>query len=130
MDAALKAYLARACRRSRGWGEFDCCLFMADWVLEATGVDPAGAFRGGYDGVRQGMRLLRAHGGLWTLTWRLAEAAGLRLRLEQAQAGDVGVVLAGQRQAGAIRTGKGWAVLTPGGYAVARLPALAAWEVS
>lgn len=125
----LRAYLAEAARRRHAWGELDCCLFMADWVQAVTGRDPAGPYRGAYDGPRQALRLLRAEGGLYALSWRLAEAAGLPLRLGAPQPGDVGVVLAARRQMGAIRTGKGWAVLTPGGYAVARLPHLAAWEV-
>lgn len=129
MDAALRAYLARACRRRVRWGEFDCCLFMADWILDVRGIDPAGPHRGAYSGVREALRIVRAAGGLRPLAASLAAAAGLPVREGPPRPGDVAVVQAGRRQAGAIRTSKGWAVLTPGGYAVLPLRALAMWEV-
>lgn len=128
IDASLRSYLATAARRGLDW-RWQCGFFLADWVLEATGHDPAAAWRAAYDGPRAALRLQRELGGLWTLTYRLAGEAGLPMRLTDPQPGDVGVVLAGCRQAGAIRTGKGWAVLKRGGYAVLRLPALGAWGV-
>jgi hypothetical protein len=129
MSDQLRDYLARACRRRFAWGEFDCCLFMADWILERRGVDPAGALRGAYSGPRQALRIIRAAGGLRSLAAALAHSAGLPARTGVVCPDDVAVVQVGRRQAGAIRTGKGWAVLTPGGYLVAPLPALAVWEV-
>lgn len=129
MEAALRAYLARSCRCPVRWGEFDCCLFMADWVLEVRGIDPAGPHRGGYSGVREALRIIRAAGGLRPLAASLARSAGLSAREGPPRPGDVGIVQVGRRQAGAIRTRKGWAFLTPSGYAVAPLAALDVWEV-
>lgn len=122
----LIAYLAAAARRGFDWRDFNCGLFMADWVVERRGIDPAAFLRG--LSLRQIAGEIRDHGGFDQLCSHAFGAVGLRL-ISSARPGDVGVVLAGRRQLGAIRTGKGWAVLTPGGYAVAQFLARAAWEV-
>lgn len=126
MTPALRDYLARAARRGFDWRAFHCGLLAADWVLAATGRDPAEGLRD--LSLREMAALKKEEGGFLPLFSRLAFATGLAWR-STAQPGDVGVILAGRRQTGAIRTGKGWAVLTPGGYAVARLPSLSVWAV-
>lgn len=45
------------------WGRHDCCLFACDWVVEATGWDPAADFRGRYDSRAGALRALRDIGG-------------------------------------------------------------------
>jgi len=30
------------------WGKFDCAIWTADWIRDATGVDPAANYRGKY----------------------------------------------------------------------------------
>jgi hypothetical protein len=54
-QARLGAFLAANAERPFGYGEFDCCLFVANAVLEMTGVDLAAPFRGQY-GSRAGAR--------------------------------------------------------------------------
>lgn len=43
-------------------GIFDGAIFVADWVAEVTGEDPAKPFRGRYNGFAQGVRLVRKAG--------------------------------------------------------------------
>lgn len=71
--ARLAAFIAARERRPFRWGEHDCCLFAADWVLECTGTDPAAALRG-YDSERQARRLLKDAGGLRALVDELLPA--------------------------------------------------------
>lgn len=44
------------------WGEFDCCLFVADWVKMQFGVDPAAQYRGKYSTERGSIRALKKYG--------------------------------------------------------------------
>lgn len=39
-------------------GEFDCALFVSDWIAEITGEDPARDFRQRYSSVEEGLKLL------------------------------------------------------------------------
>ncbi len=61
-DVRLAAFL-RA-RRAQGfaWGQRDCALFAADWVKEATGEDPAAAYRGKYRTAAGALKALRRQG--------------------------------------------------------------------
>ena len=44
----FEAFIAEKRDRPFVWGQQDCCLFAADWVLAVTQIDPAQAFRGKY----------------------------------------------------------------------------------
>lgn len=44
------------------WGRTDCALFASDWIWEATGVDPAEAFRGKYTTAAGAARALKRYG--------------------------------------------------------------------
>lgn len=61
---ALAAYIDRKRAEPFAWGVNDCCLFGADWMLLATGLDPAATLRGTYDRALSGVRVLEKHGGL------------------------------------------------------------------
>lgn len=128
----LSLYLHKAARTPFTWGEFDClCGFVSGWVDQERGGDCAGAFRGAYDDAEGAARVVDAFGDMAALVGRCAEAAGCTLTLEPVP-GDIGVISAGEdTSAGAIKTGKGWAVLRAGGgYAVvSRLPLIRAWAV-
>jgi hypothetical protein len=62
------ATLARFIEERRAWdfdwGSHDCCMFAADWVMAATGVDPALHFRSTYFNARGAADTLRIHGGI------------------------------------------------------------------
>ena len=44
------------------WGQFDCCLFAADFVKEITGTDYAKPFRGKYKTVKGAYSALKKYG--------------------------------------------------------------------
>lgn len=46
--AKLTAFINQRNCEPFKWGKNDCCLFVADWVLFATGHDAAADFRGKY----------------------------------------------------------------------------------
>jgi hypothetical protein len=56
--------LAKYDNASFEWGRLDCCLFVADVLLERTGRDYAAEFRGQYDSEFGARRILVKHGGL------------------------------------------------------------------
>jgi hypothetical protein len=126
----LSLYLHKAARVPFVWGEFDClCGFVSGWVDQERGGDSAGAFRGSYDDEEGAARVMEACGGMGALIGACAGEAGCTPTTEPA-AGDIGMVKVGGLTAGAIRTGKGWAVLRiGGGYSVSRLRHVSAWAV-
>jgi len=71
----LAAFIDERRHRPFAWGEHDCCLFAADWVLALTGIDPAAALRARYDRELGAARLARecgtaSHGDPWgVLEW-------------------------------------------------------------
>ncbi len=44
------------------WGTLDCCIFAADWVEVATGVDPMADFRGHYSSAGEAAEIVREWG--------------------------------------------------------------------
>jgi hypothetical protein len=134
----LRAYLAEAGRRPFRWGECDCFLFAADWVLRVTGRDPAGAWRGGYADERTARRLMKAHGGPLALAQGLLAAAGCE-ETKTPGIGDVALVKISVRRgrwliavpAGAILVRADmWAVKCAGAsLAIGRFPLIRAWTL-
>lgn len=45
-----------------GWGRFDCVLFAAGWVREATGADPVAGLE--WTDMRSALRVIESMGGL------------------------------------------------------------------
>lgn len=128
-DRDMIAYLREAARRPFAWGRSDCSLFMADWVLRASGVDPAAPLRGRYRTALGAARHVRRRGGMEAMGRALAEAAGLPVT-SAPRPGDIGLVrdpLAGPLFA--IRTAIGWAAKAPRGIAVGMFPVIVAWSV-
>ena len=69
----LGAYVDAARARPFSYGSWDCCLFCADWVLAATGFDPAAEYRGRYRSKRGAYALLkRLAGGDVDAAWTQA----------------------------------------------------------
>ena len=93
----LNDFLERATTRSWGWGTLDCCLFIADWVQEETGIDPAAEYRGTYCSERQARDLVKTVGGPERLLQRCLAHANCT-RTEHPQRGDVGLVMVGAKR--------------------------------
>lgn len=79
----LAEYIESRRRRVFRYGSDDCALFAADWVFEATGVDPAATWRG-YASEEEAQAIIEQAGGMRGLV-SLPERATPRL----AQRGDV-----------------------------------------
>ncbi|CAK0747374.1 putative NLPC_P60 domain-containing protein [Azospirillaceae bacterium] len=75
LAAQLDAYLSDCRSKHFSWGQFDCVLFVADWIKHRTGRDPIADCRGRYQNDRGAYRTLyRATGRL-----QLVEAASVLL---------------------------------------------------
>lgn len=124
----LQEFLLDAASKPFKWGVCDCCLFAADWILAARGVDPAADFRGTYSRACTANDLLILEGGLIKLTGKQMAALGFVLT-DDAQAGDVGVVETMLGPTAAIRTASAWACKTQSGIATGPFKVYAAWRV-
>ncbi|PAJ71977.1 hypothetical protein CJF42_23710 [Pseudoalteromonas sp. NBT06-2] len=62
MNAKLNAFLAERENMPFEWGEHDCCLFVCDWVLCASGKDLGSSFRGKYRTKKGAFKQLFKHG--------------------------------------------------------------------
>jgi hypothetical protein len=136
LNLALAAHVRALGFRPFVWGETDCCLFVADWVREVTGIDPAAEWRGCYWSLRTARRLCRHHGGIVAAICREMDA--LFSRTDDPLPGDVGIVRAPvgvrdgrlvQQEVGAIRTGDLWTVKGRTGVGGADFPLVAAWRI-
>lgn len=130
----LPEFFARAGLTPWAYGRHDCCLWLADWVLEQRGIDPAADLRGRYSTARGCARILKRAGGVAKIVGRCATIAGLAPTTDP-QPGDVGVVIATNargkdEEVGAIKAGADrWAFLTPTGLSCAPVFWCAAWSM-
>lgn len=96
------------------WGVLDCSLFTCDWVLKATGQDPAKLFRGDYHTMVEAYRLVQNFAGdLQGTAEKIFSQLGMKETTWQfASRGDVGLVPGyGSPALGVIDTsGKNFAV--------------------
>lgn len=60
--ADLIAHLHRGMAEPFRRPDWDCCAYVADWVLAATGIDPAADLRGAYHNAAGALRIERARG--------------------------------------------------------------------
>lgn len=127
----------RAPRRWQ-WGLCDCTLFVADWVVDATGKDPGTDLRGTYFDAEGASAVLQAAGGCEALVEAKLVPLGFK-RSQAPQDGDVGIVrvMTGFDAAGSavkeipvIKFGPLWAVMSARGPMVKKLDWTgAAWRI-
>lgn len=123
--AHLQAGMAVPFRRP----ENDCCSFVADYVRDVTGRDPASAFRGAYTNETGAMRLVRRYGSMAAM-WRVHMAACDFDETDSPEVGDVGVVCDRAEQiVPAIRVADGWAAKSKGGVVIEDFPMIVAWSI-
>ena len=137
----LVTFLRAAARRPFRWGEFDCCLFFADWVELRCGIDPACDLRGSYSTEREMRRLVKARGGIEQLVHECVTRAGC-VQTTCPVVGDIGLVRVAIKlwrgravlvPCGAILTGGDlWAIKTAqtGQLAIQQFSMLRAWSVN
>lgn len=112
------------------WGKFDCCLFVADAIIEMTGVDIAADFRGKYQSEKGSLRALVKYGKgdvKSTFTHLLGQ---FKPRLKAGR-GDVALIATPTGDAvGIVFNGAVW-VATPDGLTTVPLrEALGCWSVT
>jgi hypothetical protein len=83
----LPDYLDEVARRQFQPGSLDCAIFMADWIMQVTGLDPIADKRGAYSTADQYRELLKAEGGIVKACHTRALAVGLN-ETDNPKAGD------------------------------------------
>lgn len=135
----LGAFLDAAAARRFAWGQFDCALFVADWISTRTGIDGAADLRGRYATRAECTAVLDSLGGLIAVVDERAMRCGMRFqKTAEVAPGDIGIVtmaeeVDGVRSPGtfaAIYVGEGrWATLGVRGLLIAPARPLAAWTL-
>lgn len=122
------------------WGKSDCAMWVANWVLLATGKDVATVYRGRYSSDMECRRLVHAYGGLVPLLTKAFDLVLSRTENQKSLPGDVAIVRVPyksrlkqrvmNRPAMAICVPPGWAVRTSDmGLLVTGLPVLLSWRI-
>ncbi|GLT02720.1 hypothetical protein GCM10007897_41420 [Sphingobium jiangsuense] len=131
--ADMAAFLLHAGQRRRVPNEWDCCAMPAAWAMECGWPDPMKYWRGAYSTEEMGLAFIKDAGGLVALFDCGMASAGIPRVDGEPMEGDIGVLSVGEHQAGAVFTGKRWAMVADRGLAVASIdPAcvLALWRVA
>lgn len=123
MTETLGGYIQRTIGTPWEWGVCDCTIWVADWVLSQTGIDPAAALRGSYATEAEADALVAGD------LAGVVDAQGVLTRTDAPRLGDVGVILVGGREVAAICTDDGWAFRQPEGVGTIRAAPLAAWAL-
>lgn len=129
----LGEFLRASAARRREPGVWDCCTFPAAWAIANGYPDPMADWRGQYETEAQALDLIADGGGLADLFARGLDAAGLPRAAGEFVPGDIGVVQLLGEQAGAVYTGKRWALVADRGMAFASIGAefiVRAWRVA
>lgn len=132
---ALTAFLDRSEGQVGQWGERDCALWVAEWLLILTGRDGGGEWRGTYGTEEECAALLRREGGIVEVMRRGVSRTGLVVTSGLPVRGDVGVVkvrIPGGGEAGlaAICVGpRRWAAMSEDGLRVIRADPFIVWTV-
>jgi hypothetical protein len=134
----LSRFINEAAERPFRWGDWDCLLWLADWVRANRGVDPAGDLRGRYSSMLGAARIVREAGGMVGLVDSRLKTASLA-RANVGARGDIAVVNVGGEGgehfgnlAGAILLGGSAALLSQAGLVMPRrsdVSIVAAWSV-
>lgn len=110
------------------WGEFDCCLFVADCCVAVCGVDPAESYRSRYRTEIGAKRaLLKNHGSVE----EAFDAYFERMDVAFVMRGDIVTYLdaEGLTAAAVCWAGGFWAALRDGGVGQIDCVPLVAWRV-
>lgn len=113
VESQLADFLRAETAKAMAWGQWDCGLRIADWLVERLGVpDPAAHLRGRYTDQQSCEALIGSPYPI--VIARLIRGAGLKATINP-QAGDVGIIRSNGTMVGAIRTAGGWTFPTAKG---------------
>lgn len=87
----LDGFLSRERGRSWSWADTNCALWVADWILDATGADPARAMRGHAADADGWKAVLERAGGFVPVIGHAMDCSGFE-RTQSPQRGDVAIV--------------------------------------
>lgn len=123
MSESLGGYIQRTIEARWEWGVCDCTMWVADWVVSQTGIDPASALRGTYASEAEAEALVA--GGLAAIV----DDQGTLDRTGTPAPGDVGVIRVAGREVAAIMSADGWVFRQPDSIGAIRTEPLAAWAL-
>lgn len=122
MTADLGEFLRAAASRRREAGVWDCCTMPAAWAEACGWGDLMADYRAAYASESEAEAIVSGAGGLLPLFCDAMAAAGVPELVDgEFLPGDVGVVELLGEQAGALYTGKRWALVASRGMAFASL---------
>ncbi|WP_062228791.1 DUF6950 family protein [Aureimonas frigidaquae] len=124
----LGAFLKAAAERPFSWGHRDCLLWLADWVEECRGIDPAAHLRGSYCDEAEAEKVIVGHGGREAMIDALLAPLGIR-GTQHPQAGDIALVSLPSGVTGGIVTGKFIAFIGHDRLRFTRAPIIKAWSL-
>lgn len=110
----LGAFLGERLAWPRKAGEWDCCTLPAAWGLALGLGDAMAAWRGVYSTEAEAVDIVARAGGLAGIFGAGLESVGA-YRVDEARAGDVGVIALRDEEAGAVYTGRRWAFVAERG---------------
>lgn len=128
MNNSLESYLRTVVSEPFIWGQTDCCVFLAEWILWKHAVDLASGFLSLYSSQRGAQRLIKQEGGLLAILDKSLLPAGFP-RTKAPMEGDAGLVETQLGETAAIRTQTGWVCKSPGGLIAAAFPVIASWKL-
>ena len=124
----LVAFIEERRHAPFAWGSNDCCLFAADWIRRACGVDFAEGLRGGYSSALGATRVLSRYGGVLEIAGTLAKLESIPT--STARRGDVVAFKMDGGHALGICIGDIAALVGKGGLVFPRIEtAAAAWRL-
>jgi hypothetical protein len=88
---ALQTFLQTEGRRRWSWRDTNCGLWVADWIAQAGGRDPATTLRGRAETPEQWKALLNDEGGFVPVVGAVMDDAGYE-RTQSPRRGDVAIV--------------------------------------
>lgn len=111
MNSEFWKFMHEAAGRDQVLGKFDCCLWLADWVMRVKKIpDPAKHLRGKYTTKREYEALTGPFGPALTVS-RICRKIGLK-PTDDPLLGDIGVTyIKGLGIVGTICGYKGWVIL-------------------
>lgn len=124
----LGEFLKAASGQPFAWGHRDCLLWLADWVEECRGTDPAAHLRGSYCNEGEAEKIIAGHGGREVMIDALLAPLGIR-GTAHTQAGDIAIVKLPTGITGGIVTGKFIAFIGHDRLRFTRAPIIKAWSL-
>ena len=87
----LDEFLGYQRARRWSWAESNCALWVADWIVNVSGIDPAKGMRGRAETPEQWRALLEAEGGFMPIIGHAMDCCGFE-RTQSPHRGDVAIV--------------------------------------